>query len=69
MHETVKVTCSIWKRVVLILQHEALKVNKKDLKKSRNDSAAQSRESYLKDREKCNARNCESYMKDPEELC
>ena len=54
---------------MLTVQHEAPKVNKKDLKKSRNDSAAQSRESYLKDREKCHARNCESYMKNPEELC
>ena len=39
---------------------------KKDLEKSHNDSAAQSRESYLKDPKKSCARNLESYMKDPE---
>ena len=36
------------------------------LEKSRADSAARSRESYLKDSEKHHARNHESYMKDPE---
>ena len=35
-------------------------------KKSHNDSAARSHESYLKDPEKSRARNHESYMKDPE---
>ena len=54
---------------MLTVQHEAPKVNKKDLKKSRNDSAAQSCESYLKDHEKCHARNSESYMKDLEKSC
>ena len=34
--------------------------------RSRDDSAAQSRESYLKDPEKSRAWNRESYMKDPE---
>ena len=42
------------------------KVNKNDLEKSSDASAARSRESYLKDPEKNHARNCESYMKDPE---
>ena len=45
---------------------EAAKVNKNYLEKSRDDSAARSRESYLKDPEKSHARNRESYMKDPE---
>ena len=39
---------------------------KKDLEKSRNDSAARSHESYLKDPKKSCARNLESYMKDLE---
>ena len=47
------------------MQHEAVKVNKNDLEKSRDDSAAQTRENYLKDPEKSHARNCKSYMKDP----
>ena len=51
---------------MLTVQHEAAKVNKNDLEKNRDDSAARSRESYLKDPEKSHARNCESYMKDPE---
>ena len=51
---------------MLTVQHEEAKVNKKDLEKSCDDSAARSRESYLKDPEKRRARNCESYMKDPE---
>ena len=46
------------------MQHKAAKVNKNNLEKSRDDSAARSRESYLKDPEKSQARNCESYMKD-----
>ena len=37
-----------------------------DLEKSRDDSAARSRESYLKDPKKSHAWNHESYMKDPE---
>ena len=36
------------------------------LEKSRADSAARSRDSYMKDPEKSCARSCESYMKDPE---
>ena len=44
---------------MLTVQHEAAKVNKNDLEKSRNDSAAWSCESYLKDPEKSHARNCE----------
>ena len=52
---------------MLTVQHEAAKVTrKKNLEKSRNDSAAWSRESYLKDPEKSRAWNHESYMKDPE---
>ena len=51
---------------MLTLQHEAAKVNKKDLEKSRDDSAEWSHESYLKDPEKHRARNRESYMKDSE---
>ena len=51
---------------MLTMQHEAAKVNKNDLEKSRDNSAARSHESYLKDSEKSHARNCESYMKDPE---
>ena len=51
---------------MLTVQQEAAKVNKNDLEKSRDDSAARSRESYLKDPEKSHARNCESYMNDPE---
>ena len=42
VHETVKV---IRKRVVLTVQQEATKVNKSDLEKSSDDSAARSRES------------------------
>ena len=48
------------------MQHEAAKANKNNLEKSRDDSAVQTRESYLKDPEKSHARNCKSYMKDPE---
>ena len=51
---------------MLTVQHEAAKVNKNDLEKSRDDSATRTHESYLKDPEKSHARNCESYMKDPE---
>ena len=51
---------------MLTVQHDAVKVNKKDLEKSHDDSTARSRESYLEDPEKSHARNCESYMKDPE---
>ena len=40
---------------MLTVQHEAAKVNKKDLEKSCDDSAALSRESYLKDPEKSRA--------------
>ena len=43
-----------------------LRIYKNDLEKSRHDSAARSRESYLKDSEKRRARNRESYMNDPE---
>ena len=51
---------------MLTMQHKAVKVDKNDLEKNRDDSAARSRESYLKDSEKSHAQNCESYMKDPE---
>ena len=51
---------------MLTVQHETVKVNKEDSEKSRDDSAARSRENYLKDPEKCHTRNCESYMKHPE---
>ena len=51
---------------MLTVQHEAAKVNKNNLEKSSDASAAWSRESYLKDPEKSHATNCESYMKDPE---
>ena len=51
---------------MLTVQHKAAKVNKKDLEKSRDDSAARSHESYLKDPEKRRARNRKSYMKDLE---
>ena len=37
---------------MLIVQHEAAKVNKNDLEKSRDDSAARSCESYLRTRRK-----------------
>ena len=36
------------------------------LEKSRADSAAQSRDSYMKDPKKSHARSREGYMKDPE---
>ena len=39
------------------------------LEKSRADSAARSRDSYMKDLEKSCARSRESYMKDPEKSC
>ena len=39
------------------------------LEKSRADSAARSREIYMKDPEKSHARSRESYMKDPEKSC
>ena len=39
------------------------------LEKSRADSAAQSRDSYMKDPEKSRTRSHESYMKDPEKSC
>ena len=39
------------------------------LEKSRADSAARSREIYMKDLEKSRARSRESYMKDPEKSC
>ena len=51
---------------MLAVQHEVAKVNKKDLEKSNDDSAARSRESYLKNPEKSHAGNCKSYMKDAE---
>ena len=37
---------------MLTVQHEAAKVNKNNLEKSHNDSAARTHESYLKDPEK-----------------
>ena len=37
MHKTAKVTWRVRKRVMLTLQHEAAKVNKKDLEKSRRN--------------------------------
>ena len=46
------------------MQHKAVKVTR--TWRSRDDSAARSRESYLKDPEKSHARTRESYMKDPE---
>ena len=42
------------------------KADYQDLEKSRADSAAQSRDSYMKDPEKSHARSCESYKKDLE---
>ena len=39
------------------------------LEKSRADSAARSRDSYMKDPEKSRAQSRESYMKDPEKSC
>ena len=39
------------------------------LEKSHVDSAAQSRDSYMKDPEKSCARSHKSYMKDPKESC
>ena len=39
------------------------------LEKSRADSVAQSRDSYMKDLEKSRARSHEGYMKDPKESC
>ena len=54
---------------MLTVKHRATKVNRKDLKKSCHDSAAQSREIYLKDPEKSRVRNRETYMKDPEKSC
>ena len=39
------------------------------LEKSHADSAARSRENYMKDPEKSHAGSHESYMKDPEKLC
>ena len=64
MHKVAKVTRRIWKRVMLTVQHKAAKVTRKTW--SHDDSAALSRESYLKDPEKSHARNRESYMKDPQ---
>ena len=48
------------------MQHEAAKVNKNDLEKSRDDSVVWSRKRYLKDPENSHAQKCESCMKDPE---
>ena len=39
------------------------------LEKNRADSAARSRDSYMKDPEKSCARSREGYMKDPKESC
>ena len=36
------------------------------LEKSNADSAARSRDSYMKDPEKIRAQSCENYIKDPE---
>ena len=69
VHKAVKVTWRFRKRVMLTVQHKAAKVNKNDLEKSHNDSAAWSRESCLKDPEKRHVRNCVSYMEDPEKSC
>ena len=52
--------------------HEAANGYMKDLKKSRADSAARSRESYknnLKSRDDSAARSRGSYLKDPEKHC
>ena len=38
------------------------------LEKSRADSAARSRDSYMKDPEKIRAQSCKGYMKDPERV-
>ena len=39
------------------------------LQKSRADSAARSRDSYMKDPEKSRAQSPEGYMKDPKKSC
>ena len=50
------------------MQHEAVKVTRKTWR-SHYDSAARSRESYLKDPEKSRARNRKRYIKDLEKSC
>ena len=40
-----------------------------DLEKSRTDSAAQNRDSYIKDPEKSHAQSCKSYTKELEKSC
>ena len=63
-------TCSIRGVVLRGKQSEIADKKKVDyqegLEKSCADSAARSRDSYMKDPEKSCARSCKSYMKDPE---
>ena len=61
--------CSI--RGVVLANNQKIADKKKadyqeGLEKSRADSAARSRDSYMKDPEKSCARSCESYMKNQE---
>ena len=62
--------CNIWGVVLRSKQSEAGWQKKADyqegLEKNRADSAARSRDNYMKDPEKIHARSHESYMKDPE---
>ena len=65
--------CSIRGVVLCGKQSEVADKKKVDyeegLEKSHADSAARSRDSYMKDPEKSCARSHESYMKDPEKSC
>ena len=79
-HKAVKVTRRNWRRVTMTVLHGAMKVTwrilrtrarsresyKKDLERSRDDSAPRSCESYLKGPEKSRAWSHKSYMKDQE---
>ena len=64
-------TCAVFEELYYVANNQKIADKKKvdhqeGLEKSRADSAAWSRDNYMKDPEKCRARSQQSYMKDPE---
>ena len=67
-------TLAVFKELHYAADDQKLADKKKEdyqegLEKSRADSAARTRDSYLKDPEKSRARSREGYMKDPKKSC
>ena len=63
--------CVIFEELYYMAYNQKMADKKKEdyqegLQKSRADSAAQNRDSYMKNPEKSHARSRESYMKDPQ---